>query len=287
MPLLELLLSAIVDALAYSSMIYMAALGLVIIFGLMDVFNLSHGAFFGLGAYIFVTVFYATNNFLLSILVTALIGAAVGLATERLVIRPVYGQPLAQLLVTMGLMTLLFTLIQLVWPTGLWFPETESFIVSGYVEIASVRVRVYKFFLAVIGFTLFALMSITLSKTMFGVKLRAGTESRELARVFGVNVDRLFSLGFMLGSLLAFLGGALVAPLTHATVELPVHFSLLAFAIPVVGGMKSYTGAFYASLLVGFVDRFVAYFAPWLTFAVDLFVMIAVLLLKPEGLFGR
>lgn len=283
----ELLLSATIDALAYASMIYMAALGLVIIFGLMDVFNLAHGAFFGLGAYIFVTLFILTNDFALSVVLTALIGLALGLATERLVIKPVYGQPLAQLLVTMGLMTLLFTLTQLIWPAGLWFPETGNYVISGYAEIASLRIRVYKLFLILVGFALFSAVSVILTRTMIGVKLRAGTENRELATIFGVNISRLFTLGFGFGVLLAFLGGALVAPLTHATIELPVHFSLLAFAIPVVGGMKSYTGAFYASLLIGFVDRFVAYFAPWFTFAVDLLVMIAVLVLKPEGLFGR
>jgi len=283
----DFFLSAVIDGLAYSSMIYMASLGLVIIFGLMDVFNLAHGAFFGLGAYLFVTLYYLTGNFVLSAAVTLALGALVGLATERLVIKPVYGNPLAQLLVTMGLMTLLFTLIQLLWPTGLTFPETGNFLVSGYIEVGSLRVRVYKLLLASFGFLLFAAVSLVLSKTMFGVKLRAGTESRELAEVFGINVSTLFTVAFSLGVALAFLGGALVAPLTHATVELPVYFSLLSFAIPVVGGMKSYTGAFYASLLIGFIDRFTAYFAPWITFAIDLFVMIIVLVVKPEGLFGR
>ncbi|UNQ73487.1 branched-chain amino acid ABC transporter permease [Infirmifilum sp. NZ] len=283
----DFFLSAVIDGLAYSSMIYMASLGLVIIFGLMDVFNLAHGAFFGLGAYLFVTLYYLTGNFVLSAAVTLALGALVGLATERLVIKPVYGNPLAQLLVTMGLMTLLFTLIQLIWPTGLTFPETSNFLVSGYIEVGSLRVRVYKLLLASFGFLLFAAVSLVLSKTMFGVKLRAGTESRELAEVFGINVSTLFMVAFSLGVALAFLGGALVAPLTHATVELPVYFSLLSFAIPVVGGMKSYTGAFYASLLIGFIDRFTAYFAPWITFAIDLFVMIIVLVVKPEGLFGR
>jgi len=283
----DFFLSAVIDGLAYSSMIYMASLGLVIIFGLMDVFNLAHGAFFGLGAYLFVTLYYLTGNFVLSAAVTLALGALVGLATERLVIKPVYGNPLAQLLVTMGLMTLLFTLIQLIWPTGLTFPETGNFLVSGYIEVGSLRVRAYKLLLASFGFLLFAAVSLVLSKTMFGVKLRAGTESRELAEVFGINVSTLFTVAFSLGVALAFLGGALVAPLTHATVELPVYFSLLSFAIPVVGGMKSYTGAFYASLLIGFIDRFTAYFAPWITFAIDLFVMIIVLVVKPEGLFGR
>lgn len=283
----DLLLSAVLDALVYSSMLYMASIGLVVVFGLMDVFNLAHGAFFGMGAYIFVWLYYLTGDFILSLLVTVLVGAAVGLAVERAIIRPVYGNPLAQLLVTMGLMTLVFTAIQLLWPAGLIFPETGNFLLSGYLEVASVRLRVYKFILVGLGFALFAAMSLLLTKTMFGVKLRAGTEDRTLAAVFGVNTSRLFSMAFTMGTALAFAGGAFVAPLTHATVELPVHFSLLAFAIPVVGGMKSYTGAFYASLLLGFVDRFTAYFVPWLTFAADLLVMIVVLLVKPEGLFGR
>jgi branched-chain amino acid transport system permease protein len=283
----ELLLSAIIDALTYSSMIYMAAIGLVIIFGLMDVFNLAQGAFFGLGAYIFVTLFYLTNNFMLSLLATFIIGLVSGLVTERAFIRHVYGNPLAQLLVTMGLMTFLYTFMQLSWPMGLVFPETENFLLSGYLTLAEVRIRIYKFILIALGVLLFAVMNTILTKTMLGVKLRAGTENNELATVFGVNISKLFTLAFTFGVALAFLGGSLVAPLTHATIELPVHFSLLAFAIPVVGGMKSYSGAFYASLLIGFIDRFVAYFLPWLSFAIDLFVMVVVLVVKPEGLFKR
>lgn len=283
----ELLFSAIIDALTYSSMIYMASLGLVIIFGLMDVFNLAQGAFLGLGAYIFVTLFYLTGDFFLSLLLTLSVGLALGFLTEKLLIKPVYGNPLAQLLITMGLMTLLITLIQLLWPSGMVFPETPNFLLSGYIDVASVRIRVYKFALITFGFSLFACVNLLLSKTMIGVKLRGGTENRELAAIFGVNISRLFTVAFSVGVALAFIAGAFMAPLTHATIELPVHFSLLAFSIPVVGGMKSYKGAFYASILIGLIDRLVAYFAPWFAFAVDLLVMIVVLVVKPEGLFRR
>ncbi|MGC9107867.1 MAG: branched-chain amino acid ABC transporter permease [Infirmifilum sp.] len=283
----ELLLSALIDSLVYASMIYMASLGLVIVFGLMDVFNLAQGAFFGLGAYLFVTLYYVTGNLSLSLIVTATIGFIIGFLTERLLIRPIYGNPLAQLLLTMGLLTLLVTFMQLLWPSGLVFPETGDFMLSGYVTLSSISIRVYKFVVIAVGFTLFALVNTILSKTMLGIKLRSGTENRELAAIFGVNISRLFTLSFSTAVALALLGGAFVAPLTHATPDLPVHFSLLAFAIPVVGGMKSYSGAFYASLLIGFIDRFTAYFVPWLTFAVDLLVMIIVLIIKPEGLFER
>jgi len=280
-------LSALIDSLVYASMIYMASLGLVIVFGLMDVFNLAQGAFFGLGAYLFVTLYYVTGNLPLSLIVTATIGFIIGFLTERLLIRPIYGNPLAQLLLTMGLLTLLVTFMQLLWPSGLVFPETGDFMLSGYVTLSSISIRVYKFVVIAVGFTLFALVNTILSKTMLGIKLRSGTENRELAAIFGVNISRLFTLSFSTAVALALLGGAFVAPLTHATPDLPVHFSLLAFAIPVVGGMKSYSGAFYASLLIGFIDRFTAYFVPWLTFAVDLLVMIIVLIIKPEGLFER
>ncbi len=280
-------MSALIDSLVYASMIYMASLGLVIVFGLMDVFNLAQGAFFGLGAYLFVTLYYVTGNLPLSLIVTATIGFIIGFLTERLLIRPIYGNPLAQLLLTMGLLTLLVTFMQLLWPSGLVFPETGDFMLSGYVTLSSISIRVYKFVVIAVGFTLFALVNTILSKTMLGIKLRSGTENRELAAIFGVNISRLFTLSFSTAVALALLGGAFVAPLTHATPDLPVHFSLLAFAIPVVGGMKSYSGAFYASLLIGFIDRFTAYFVPWLTFAVDLLVMIIVLIIKPEGLFER
>ncbi|RLG61940.1 branched-chain amino acid ABC transporter permease [Candidatus Geothermarchaeota archaeon] len=283
---LGVLVSALIDGLSYAMMIFLISIGLIIIFGLMDVFNLAHGAFFGFGAYLFIQFFLTTGDYILSLLIASVAGAVFGYIVERLLIRPLYGKPMLQLLMTMGLMILLFTLFQVVWPAGLYFPEVNNRILSGVYSILGVNIRIYKFVIIIGGVITFIILDIIFVRTRFGAMLRAGTENRELAYAFGINIDKLFSIAFILGSFLAFFGGAFVAPITHATLEVPTTFTLLAFVVPVIGGMKSYRGGFYASLIIGIIDRLVAYYFTWLSFAIDLLIMIIVLIIRPEGLFG-
>jgi len=287
MPSIPLILSSTIDGLVYAMMLYLAALGLVIIFGLMEVFNLAHGALFGLGAYLFITLYYTTNSFVLSLLLVSLFSAALGAIIHLLLIRPTMGNTLVQMLITIALMILVMSIIQVIWPAGLVFPQTRNYILSGVAIIYEIPVRVYKFALIVIGLSVAIFVQLFFGKTLIGAKLRAAIENRELAMVIGVNTERLFLVIFSIGIMLAMLGGALVSPLTQATIDLPTTFTLLSFAIPVVGGMKSYRGAFYASLLIGFIDRYTAYFLPQMSFVIDLLVMIIVLLVKPEGLMER
>lgn len=287
MALLSLLISSTLDGITYAMMLYMAAVGLTIIFGLMEVFNLAHGALFGLGAYLFITLYYSTQSFLLSVVAVIAIAFLLGAAIEFLLIKPIMGNTLLQLLVTIALLTLTMSLIQVIWPAGLVFPQTESRILSGMVEIFGIPYRLYKFAIIAFGSAIAAAVQITFSKTLIGARLRAAIENRELASVFGMDTGRLFLLGFSFGIMLAVLGGALVSPVTQATIDLPTTFTLLSFVIPVIGGMKSYRGALYSSFIIGFIDRYTAYFLPQLSFVVDLLAMIIVLLLKPEGLFER
>jgi len=281
-----ILISALVDGLSYAMMIFVISAGLVIIFGLMDVLNLAHAVLFALGAYLFIQIYLLTGNYYLSFILPVIIGFVVGALIERVLIKPLYGKHVLQLLLTMGIMILLLQIIQITWPAGIYFPETDIWILSGTINVLGTRIRAYKFIVILGGLIVFTVIDLLLSKTRFGAMLRAGTENRELAEAFGININFLFTVAFSLGCALAFLGGALVAPLTHATIELPVTFTLLSFVVPVVGGMKSYRGSFFASLLIGIIDRLVAYYFSWLSFAIDLLIMIVVLLIKPEGLFG-
>ncbi|HDN02040.1 MAG TPA: branched-chain amino acid ABC transporter permease [Candidatus Bathyarchaeota archaeon] len=286
MPGLSLLISALIDGVSHAMTLFLISSGLVIIFGLMDVFNLAHATFFALGAYLFLQFYLSTSCFLISLAIPIAVGILIGLFVERVLIRPLYGRHIMQLLLTMGLMLLLLQIIQIAWPAGLYFPETENRILSGMLEIAGTRVRIYKFVLVCVGLLVYLVIDLFMGRTRFGAMLRAGTENRELARAFGINIELLFTASFAFGSALAFMGGALISPLVHATIELPTTFTLMAFVVPVVGGMRSYKGAFYASLLIGVIDRLVAYYFSWLSFAIDLIIMIVVLLIKPEGLFG-
>jgi len=281
-----LLLSAIIDGLTYAAIIYLIAAGLVIIFGLMDILNFAQSAFFMLGAFLTISFLYTlTENFILAVLITTIIGFAIGLLIEIVLLRKTYGNPASQMLITLGIMMVIIQLAIVLWPMGLVFPLRDPIFV-GVIKIYDTSIYVYKFILIAIGFSIFLILHSILNKTLMGAKLRAGIENRELAEIFGLNIKRTFTLAFGTGTAIAFFGGAIASPLLNANVEIGSSFALLAFAVIIIGGMKSHTGAFVASLVVGLIHQLSAYFFPALTFVIDIALMILALLFKPEGLFG-
>jgi len=281
-----ILLSAILDGLAYGMVIFLIASGLAIIFGLMDILNFAHATFFMLGAYItihFVT--YIMKDFILAILITTIIGFGLGILVEVVLLRPLYGKPASQMLLTLGLMLLLLQVVTLFWPAGLVFP-IHSYIFVGTIDLIGTRIYVYRLVIILIGFGIMLLLDLFLTKTTFGAKIRAGTENRELAQVFGINIKLIFTFAFALGTAMAFFGGAIASPWLNATVEIGTNFTLLSFVVVVIGGMKSHRGTFFSSILIGIIHQLSAYFLPAITLVIDLLIMIVVLLIKPEGIFG-
>jgi len=281
-----LLLSVVIDGLAYALIIYLIAAGLVIIFGLMDILNFAQSAFFMLGSFITIFLLYTfTKNFILAVLITTVIGFIIGLFIEIALLRNLYGNPASQMLITLGVMMVIIQLTIVFWPMGLVFPLRDP-IFTGVIRIYSTSIYIYKFIVILIGISVFLTLHLTLNKTLIGAKLRAGIENRELAEVFGVNIKRTFTLAFGAGTAITFFGGSIASPWLNANVEIGLSFTLLAFAVIIIGGMKSHTGAFVSSLIVGLIHQLSAYFLPALTFIIDIILMVLVLLFKPEGLFG-
>ncbi|MGQ4891326.1 MAG: branched-chain amino acid ABC transporter permease [Candidatus Njordarchaeia archaeon] len=281
-----LLMNALIDGFAFALIVYLIASGLVIIFGLMDILNFAQAAFFMLGAYL--TIFQLltlTNIYPLAIVITTGIGFVLGIIIEIVLLRPLYGNPSSQLLITLGVMLILIQIVTFIWPFGMVFPM-KGFLYQGTVDVFGATVRFYKFVIILVGFITFIILHTILTKTYLGSILRAGIENRELAELFGINIKKVFTLAFGLGTAITFFGGAIVAPWLNATVELGTSFTLLAFTVIIVGGMKSHLGAFFASLIVGLLHQFSAYFFPQFTFIIDLLLMVVVLILRPQGLFG-
>lgn len=281
-----LLISAIIDGLAYAMVIYLIATGLVIIFGLMDILNFAHASFFMLSLYITIALMTLLNlNFILAIIIVTMIGFIIGAVTELILMRPLYGKPTAQMLVTMGLMLIIVQIVVVLWPMGLTFPISAG-IFRDTMEILGYKIYIYRFVVFLIGLSVFIVLENFLNRTEFGAKIRAGTENRTLAEIYGIDVKKIFTIAFGLGTALAFFGGAIVSPWFNASIEAGTSFTLLAFAVIVIGGMKSHKGAFTASLLIGIIHQLTAYFVTELSFVIDILLMIIVLLVKPEGLFG-
>ena len=283
----ETLVSAIVNGVSYGMLLFFFASGLSIVFGLMDVLNFAHGAFFMVGAYLAVSLFNATGNFVLSLLAILAIGFVVGSLTELALLRPLYGRSIFQILLTLGLFFVIEQLVLFIWgPLGLYLGP-ENIGLPQVLDVFGANVYLYRVLLSAVGVATAVFLYFFLTRTNVGTKVRAGSESRELAEVFGIDIKSLGTLVFGVGTGLAFFAGGLAEPWVGASTATGTDFLLLGFIVVVVGGMGSFSGSFVGAVVIGLVHQFSAYYVPQVTFVTDLLIMIVVLLLRPSGLLGR
>jgi branched-chain amino acid transport system permease protein len=287
MSLEALVVSAAISGLAYGMLLFIFASGLSIVFGLMDILNFAHGAFFMVGTYLVCSAFLVTHNFVLSLAIALGAGVIVGAITEIALLRPLYGRPVFQILLTLGLFFVIDQLVLSIWgPLGFDIIPAQIG-VPQILNILGAGLYLYNVLLIGAGIAAAVVLYLFLNKTNIGTKVRAGSENRELAEVFGINVKALGTAIFGLGTGLAFLAGGLAEPWVGASLATSTDFLLLGFIVVVVGGMGSFTGSFFGAIVIGLVYQFSAYFFPQLTFVIDLLVMIVVLILRPSGLFGK
>jgi branched-chain amino acid transport system permease protein len=283
----ETLVSALVNGFSYGMLLFIFASGLSIVFGLMDVLNFAHGAFFMAGAYLVVSLFDATNNFVLSLIIVLAVGFAVGSLTELGLLRPLYGRPIFQILLTLGLFFVIQQLVLFIWgPLGLYLGP-ENIGLPQVLNVLGASIYLYRLLLSAAGVATAVVLYAFLNRTSVGTKVRAGSESRELAEVFGINIKALGTIVFGLGTGLAFFAGGLAEPWVGASTATGTDFLLLGFIVVVVGGMGSFSGSFVGAVVIGLVHQFSAYYVPQVTFVTDLLIMIIVLLLRPSGLLGK
>jgi branched-chain amino acid transport system permease protein len=279
---LETLVVAIVDGLALGATLFLISSGLSLIFGLMGVVNFAHGSFFMLGAYIGYEVFASTNSFALGLLAAAASVAALGGAVEAGLLKRKGGDPLGQALITIGVMLLLDRLAWIVWgeATYKWVPDH----LKGVVSVGGIVFYEYRLFLMGFGGAIALATLLFLKRTNYGTIVRAALEDREMVEALGVNVGRVYTATFIVGSALAGLGGAVLVPWLGAYPTLGITYLLYAFAIVVIGGIGSFPGTLAASMVVGVSQQLATYYAPWLAEATVFILMLLVLLARPEGL---
>ena len=284
----------ILNALLYSSVLFLIAGGLSLIYGVMRILNLAHGNLYALGA--FVTAWAiglalgagAPTVVLFLILPAGAIAAALaGAVIERTLLRPLYKRPEEyQLLMTFGLLMILEDLIRLVFgPNPL--SATTVYAALGSILIGEDRYPAYNLVIIAVGILAAIFLWAFIYRTRFGVLLRATSQDKRMASALGVNVNRVYIQAFTLGCFMAGLGGAIVVPSQSAVLGMGVDALVLAFIVVVIGGLGSLEGALAGALIVGVVREAGITLFPEVELAVLYLIAAVVLLARPAGLFGR
>jgi branched-chain amino acid transport system permease protein len=284
--------------LAMGLLIFIMASGLTLVFGLMDVMNFAHGLFIAIGAYVAASAIRwfpgaAGADSLLAnlgailpgMLAAVLLAGLLGLFFERVIVRPVYGQHLKQILITTGGMIVAEQLIHVFWgPDILPLPRPAT--LRGSFLVGDMAIEKFRLVAVVVGLAVFAAMALLLNRTKIGLLIRAGVENREMVEAMGYRIRRLFVAVFVAGSALAGLGGALWGMYQESvTVHIGANMMVLIFIVIIIGGLGSIGGCFAGAVLVGLVANYVGYLSPKIALGSNILLMVMVLLWRPEGLY--
>lgn len=275
-----------INSIAMGGLLFLLSAGFSLIFGLMRIPNLTHGSLFMLGAYFGVTFLRLGMNFWIAALLSALVLALIGGLIERFLLRRLAGQELAQVLVTLGLSFIIADICLLVW-TGDPIPLATPDSLRGVIRFSDFVFPRYRLAVVVIAVVIAAGLWLMLERTRLGAMIRAGVDDPQMARVTGIRVSRLFTAVFSLGAALAGLAGVLSGPILSVYPGLDAEMLPLALIIVILGGAGSLPGALLGSFIVGFIYNFGQVLFPELAYVVLFLPMVLVLVLRPQGLFGR
>ena len=292
-------LTLTVAGIAMGLLIFLMASGLTLVFGLMDVMNFAHGVFIAVGAYVAVSTmrFFGAaagaeslwvnlGALVPAMLAAALAGGLLGLFFERVVIRPVYGQHLKQILITTGGMIVAEQLIHVLWGPDILQLQRPAALRGSFI-VGDMAIEKYRLSAVVIGLAVFAGMLVLLNRTKIGLLIRAGVENKEMVEAMGYRIRRLFVAVFVAGSALAGLGGALWGMYEQSvTVHIGAQMMVLIFIVIIIGGLGSVLGCFTGALLVGLVANYIGFLSPKIALGSNLLLMVFVLLWRPQGLYS-
>jgi len=274
------------NALALGGLLFLLSSGFSLIFGLMRIANLTHGAYFMLGAYVGLSVLRAGFGFGLAVLAGGAAMALLGGAVERGVLRRLGDRPLAQVLVTLGLSFIIADLCLMLW-TGDPMPLPAPAALRGPLRLFGFAFPSYRVFVVAVALVVALALWLLLERTRLGAMVRAGVDDMEMARGLGIPVRRLFLIVFCLGSALAGMGGVLGGPILSVYPGLDGDMLPLALVVVILGGIGSLIGAFVGSFVTGAVYTFGQALLPELAYIILFLPMIVMLAIRPGGLFGR
>ena len=288
-----------VAGLAMGMMIFIMASGLTLVFGLMDVLNFGHGAFVAVGAYAATLVLLplsgwtSADSLALNLAAIALAIAVAMIATgmagwifERLIIRPVYGQHLRQILITMGGAIVTEQLLSVVWgPEQIPLPLPQT--LRGAFVLGDVAIEKYRLLAVAVGLAVFAVMFLVLNRTRIGLLIRAGVENGPMVEALGYRIRRIFVGVFVAGSALAGLGGVLWGLYREMlTASMGGEIVVMVFIVIIIGGLGSVGGCFIGALLTALVANYAGFLAPKMALASNILLMVAILMWRPAGLYA-
>jgi branched-chain amino acid transport system permease protein len=298
-----LLLEQTLNGLQFGLMLFLLASGLTLVFGIMDMINLAHGALYMVGAFFAAWFTSLTGAFVWGVLLAVPATAVVGMLLEATLLRTLYARDhLSQVLATFALILILNESVRMIWGSDLALSPPDA--LAGPVElIPGLYYPSYRLLIIGVGLALAALLYLLVVRTRVGALVRAGASNREMALAMGVNIKWLFTAVFGLGAAMCAVAGAMLGPLLAVQVGMGESILILAFVVIVIGGIGSIWGAFVGSLLVGFVDTFgrtllpflfreflppqwAAAAAPAVASILIYLLMAVVLFLRPQGLFA-
>jgi len=278
----------LLNSVQYGLLLFLLAAGLTLIFGIMGVVNLAHGAFYMLGAYMAYALMSAWGNLALTIVVGTLISISIGWLLEKLLFRHFYHRShLDQVLLTFGLIYIFEELRSMLWGDDVHSVGVPAVLDWSIQLTDTLSYPAYRLFMLAVCTALALGLWLLISKTKLGMKIRAGAFNSDMAQTLGINIVRLHSLVFAMGVALAALGGMLIAPLSSVYPHMGSQVLIMCFVVVVIGGIGSVRGALTAALLVGLVDTFGKVLLPQFASMLVYVLMALVLLYRPEGLFKQ
>lgn len=275
-----------VNSVTLGGLLFLLSAGFSLIFGLMRIPNLTHGSFFMLGGYLGVTVMGFGFGFWTAALLTALAMAVIGVLVERLLLRPLGGNAMQQVLLTLGLSFIIADLSLMIW-TGdpVRVPTPPG--LEGTARFLSFQFPLYRLAVVLAAVIIAIGLWLMIDRTRLGAMIRAGVDDAPMARVVGIRVSALFSVVFALGAALAGFAGLMGGPYLSIYPGLDSEMLPLALIVVILGGTNSLLGALVGSFIIGFLFNFGQVLFPNLAYVILFLPMLIVLMFRPQGLFGR
>ncbi|HRN77557.1 branched-chain amino acid ABC transporter permease [Ottowia sp.] len=281
-------MTIVFDGIAFGMLLFLISVGLSVTLGLMNFVNLAHGVFAMVGGYVCVILLNEYGiPFLATIPFAVLVPAVLGVILERLLYRRLYeASALDQVLFSLGLVFMAVSIAHYFFGARQQPLHLPAFL-SGQVKLLGLDVGAYRLFLVIVGVVLALLLQWSIVRTAFGARLRAAVDNQRTARGLGIDVDRVFMLAFALGSALAGLGGALGVEILGMDPEFAVKYLVYFLIVVTVGGTGNILGSLYAAILLGVADIAGRYYVPQIGAFIIYAIMVAILIYRPQGLFGR
>jgi branched-chain amino acid transport system permease protein len=274
------------NGVSYGALLFLVGSGLSLIFGVMRIVNLSHGSYFLLGGYVALSVIWSTGSWLLSIPIAAITIALVGLVMERVFLRPLGFDPLRQVLLTVGFAFLFQQAALDIW-SGNPFDIHPPAALTRSVVVGGLHLPLYRIFMIGVALLIGITLWLVMEKTRLGTAVRATVDDAQMARGVGIDTSRISMMIFALGAFLAALGGVIGGGFLGVYPGLDFEILPIAFAVVIIGGMGSLSGAAVGALIVGLADNFGKALFPEISYFTLYAPMALILAVKPTGLFGR